>query len=235
MNNRFDELVTRLKDGLGNDLVSIIAYGSAINSTGKTNKSDHQLLVVTRHLNITDLRKVTPVIKWLVSDGYAMPTLFTGDELENSLDVYPIEFRHMKQSYKVLFGKDLLGEQQISKDHLRWQTEHELRGKLMRLRSLYIPASESNDDLLKLMTDSIVSFVRLLRPVLEMFGEEPPVSRMATVKNTGEKLKIDTSPLARILDQRNEPKELMGMEIQDLFSGYLDCLTRVTEAVDRLQ
>lgn len=235
MENRFDELVNSLKQAMGADLISVICYGSAITATGQVRKSDYQILAVTRHLNISDLRKLAPVIGRHLAGGYAMPALFTETEIENSLDVYPIEFRHMKKSYRVLYGRDLLSEHQVSKEHLRWQTEHELRGKLMRLRSLYFPAGSSPEDLLKLMTDSVVSFIRLLRPLLELLGEEPPVGRSATVKAVGERLKLDTSSLQRILEQRSDPRQLMEIEIQDLFAGYLDCLTRVTEAVDNIQ
>lgn len=163
-----------------------------------------------------------------------MPTFFTADEFRASLDVFPIEFRLMKRAYKVLLGQDLLANAEISLTNLRLETEFELRGKLLRLRSLSIPASESASDLSKLMTESVVSFVRFLRPVLELLGEEPPLGRLATVKRIGERLKIDSAPLVRVLQLRDEPKDLMEIEAQDLFSSYLNCLTHIVEAVDKL-
>src|SRR5262249_39183363 len=110
----------------------------------------------------------------------------------------------------------------------------ELRGKLLRLRSLAIPAGETAAGLTKLMTDSVVSFVRFLRPMLELVGEEPPLGRSATVKRVGERMKINTEPLAWVLRLRDEPKELMEIEAQDLFAAYLDCLAQIIEAVDKL-
>src|SRR5262245_43765995 len=81
---------------------------------------------------------------------------------------------------------------------------------------------------------SVVTFVRLIRPVLEIVGEEPPLGRMATARRVGEILDVDTSPVVRVLRLRDEPAGLMEIEIQDLFASYLDCLTRVVEAVDNL-
>jgi hypothetical protein len=234
MNTNFDELVARLQSNQGNNLVSVIVYGSAILAPGNPKKSDYQVLIVANRLAANDLRLSRPVVQWWTSHGYPIPVFFTTKELNDSLDVYPIEFRHMKRAYRVLFGKDLLADKEISKASLRWQTEHELRGKLLRLRSLYLPASVSTQDLSGLMTESIVSFVRFMRPILEMIGEEPPLGRLATVKKVGERLHIDTSPLTRVLQLRDNSIELLDMEVHDLFAGYLDCLEKVIEAVDKI-
>ena len=58
------------------------------------------------------------------------PSFFTSEEFDDSLDVFPIEFRLMKRAYRVLYGRDLPAGREASKEHLRWQTEYELRGKL---------------------------------------------------------------------------------------------------------
>jgi hypothetical protein len=234
MNERFNDLVARLQSNQGHNLVSVIVYGSAVVAPGNPKKSDYHVLIIAQRLSANELRTLRPVVQWWTSDGYTLPVFFTVEEFQSSLDVYPIEFRHMKQAYQVLYGQDLLDGREVSKANLQWQTEHELRGKLLRLRSLYLPASVSTQDLMKLMTESIVSFALFLRPVLEMLGEEPPLGRLATVKRVGERLNMDTSPLIRILQLRDEPKELMDLEVQDLFASYLNCLENVIKAVDRL-
>jgi hypothetical protein len=234
MDHHFDELVSGLQSAQDGNLVSVIVYGSAVAAPGNPKRSDYQLLIVTERLAARDLRAMRPVIRWWTEMGYEMPVLITAEEFGDSLDVFPIEFRLMKRSYRTLYGQDLLAGREASKEHLRWQTEHELRGKLLRLRSLALPAGESSDQLGSLMTESVVTFVRLIRPVLEMVGEEPPLGRMATARRVGEILDVDTSPVVRVLRLRDEQAGLMEIEIQDLFASYLDCLTRVVEAVDNL-
>jgi len=234
MDSRFDELVSRLRTNQGPNLVSVIVYGSATVAQGNSQKSDYHILIVTRRLSATDLRQIRPVAQWWTAEGYSLPVFFTAREFDNSLDVYPIEFHHMKRSYLVLYGPDLLAGKEISNANLRWQTEHELRGKLVRLRSLYLPASLSTDDLMKLMTQSVVTFVHFIRPVLHMLGEEPPLGRMATALRVGQRLEIDTSPVMRVLQLRDEPKKLIDIEVHDLFAGYLECLERVIHAVDNM-
>ncbi|HKX26101.1 MAG TPA: hypothetical protein VJ302_00280 [Blastocatellia bacterium] len=229
----FDELVSRLRTNQGDNLVSVIVHGSGVTAQ-KHRRSDLQFLIVTQSLGAGDLQQIRPVAHWLTAAGYQMPVFFTAKELNDSLDVYPIEFRQMKRVYRVLYGSDLLADREPSKANLRWETELELRGKLLRLRSLYLPASLSSSDLLKLMTESIVSFVRFMRPVLELAGEEPPADRLETVQRIHQRLGIDTTPLVRILHLREEPGDLKQVEVQNLFAGYLDCITRVIEAVNNM-
>ena len=234
MDHHFDELVSGLRSAQDGNLVSVIVYGSAVSAPGNPKRSDYQILIVTERLAARDLRAMRPVIRWWTEMGYEMPVLITAEEFGDSLDVFPIEFRLMKRAYRTLYGQDLLAGRQASKEHLRWQTEHELRGKLLRLRSLALPAGESSDQLASLMTESVVTFVRLMRPVPEIVGEEPPLGRQATARRVGEILDVDISPVVRVLRLRDEPAGLMEIEIQDLFASYLDCLTRVVEAVNNL-
>jgi predicted nucleotidyltransferase len=234
MDHHFDELVSSLLSTQGGNLVSVIVYGSAVTAPGDPRRSDYQLLIVTERLAARDLREIRPVIRWWTEMGYEMPVFITAEEFGDSLDVFPIEFRLMKRAYRTLYGQDLLVGREASKEHLRWQTEHELRGKLLRLRSLALPAGESTDQLASLMTESVVTFVRLIRSIPEIVGEESPIERLATAQRVGEILDIDTSPIVRALRLRNEPVGLMEVEIQDLFASYLDCITHVIEAVDNL-
>jgi len=228
------EFVSGLQSAQVVNLVSFIFYGSAVAGPGNPKRSDYQLLIVTERLAARDLREMRPVIRWWTEMGYEMPVLITAEEFGDSLDVFPIEFRLMKRAYRTLYGQDLLAGREASKEHLRWQTEHELRGKLLRLRSLALPASESSDQLANLMTESVATFVQLIRPIPEIMDEEPPLGRSATARRVGEILNVDTSPIIRVLRLRDEPGRLMEIEIQDLFASYLDCLTRVVEAVDNL-
>jgi hypothetical protein len=234
MNHYFDELVSSLQSAQGGNLVSVIDYGWAIVAPSNPRRSDYQLMIVTERLAARDLRVMRPIIRNWTELGYEMPVLITAEEFGDSLDVFPIEFRLMKRAYRILYGQDLLAGREASKEHLRWQTEHELRGKLLRLRSLALPASESSDQLANMMTESIVTFVQLMRAITEIVGEEPPLGRQATARRVGEILNVDTSPIIRVLRLRDEPAGLMEIEIQDLFASYLDCLTRVVEAVDNL-
>jgi len=197
-------------------------------------RSDHNLLIVLQHITPMDLRAAHDALREWHKLGQPTPVYFTLEELQDAADVFPIEFRQMQRSYRVLAGEDLLANVVISKLNLRLLTEYELRGKLLRLRALYLATSDDPEQVTRLVTDSVVSFVQYLRPVLELLGDVAPLGRLATVRRVGEQLNIETAPLERALRLRDEPVDLLDMEVQDLFASYLTCLEQVIEAVDRI-
>ena len=142
MNEDFNDIVSRLKIAHSGNLASIIVYGSAVAAPGNVNKNDYHLLVITNTLTADELNHGKAAAKEWVKAGYALPIYFTAHEFVGSADVFAIEFRHMKRAYRVLHGEDLLTKINPTKAHLRLQVEYEMRGKLLRLRSLYLPASE---------------------------------------------------------------------------------------------
>ena len=234
MEGKFNELVAQLRAALGDNLVSVVVYGSAIAAPGNAKRVDYLTLVVTKTLGANELSKARPAARAWVAAGFPLPVFFTQQEFSDSLDVFAVEFRHLKRAYRVLYGADLIADREASPANLRLQIEYEMRGKLLRLRSLYLPEGVSAERILRLMTDSIVSFVRYLRPALELVGEVPPLGRLATVQRVGARLEVDVTPLERILRLRDEPVQLLEVEAQDLFASYVDCLSKLIAAIDRL-
>ncbi len=227
-------MVSRLEEANPGNLVSVILYGAAVAASGNATPADYQLLIVAETLALPELKRMNSALKWWETNGFPRATCFTRTEFQQSLDVFPVEFRQMQRAYRVITGEDLLAGVAISSVNLRLLTEYELRGKLLRLRSLYLPASDDSQRINQLMSDSVVSFIRYFRAVLELLDEEPPLSRLATVRRVGEVFKIDIAPLERVLKLRHEPANLFGIESQDLFESYLNRLERIIEAVDRI-
>src|SRR5947199_8872243 len=106
----------------------------------------------------------------------------------------------MEKARKVLYGRDPFESVNVSLANLRHQTEYELRTKLIRLRRLYIPASASVEKLSALMSDSLASFAALLRAVLILMGQDPPITKPEPIRATVHLLELDAAPVERILD-----------------------------------
>ncbi len=98
--------------------------------------------------------------------GHPIPVYFTAAEMETAGDVFPIEFHYMEHARKVLYGRDVFENIQISDKYLRHQTEFELRSNLIKLRRKYIHASTSVERLERLLGDSLSSFSADFRAVL---------------------------------------------------------------------
>ncbi len=171
----FNHLVGDLRSTHGENLASVVLYGSAATGEYVESQSDYNLLIALHRITPEDLRLAQPPVREWQRLGHPLPVYFTFAELRDAADVFPIEFHQMERARLVLYGRDPFESIHISDANLRHQTEYELRSKLIQLRRLYIPASASAQRLQDLMGDSLTSFATLFAPVLMLKGHQPPV------------------------------------------------------------
>ncbi|HXI62858.1 MAG TPA: hypothetical protein VNF70_09110 [Pyrinomonadaceae bacterium] len=230
-----DTLIENLRAAHGDNLASIVLYGSVAAGDHVEQHSDHNLLIALKRIASEDLRLAQNAMRDWLKSGQPTPVYFTVEELSRAVDVFPIEFLQMEKARKVLYGRDPFEFVEISPENLRHQTEYELRTKLLQLRRLYIPASTSVEKLSALMSDSLASFAALFRAVLILHGHEPPVSKAGSVRATARLLGLDESCFDQILELRAKSKTLTEAEADNLFSAYLSQIEQVIEAVDRIE
>lgn len=232
----FNNFVEDLRSTHGENLASVVLYGSAATGEYVELRSDYNVLIALQRIAPEDLRLAqAPVREWQRL-GHPLPVYFTFGELTDAADVFPIEFHRMERARVVLYGRDPFETVRVSNENLRHQTEYELRSKLLQLRRLYIPASTSAERLCGLMADSLSSFATLFAPVLILKGEEPPVLKRDVVRSAARSLGLDGRVFDRVFALRADGDErtLDEREADELFAAYLEQIERVIEAVDRL-
>jgi len=228
-------LVDDLRATHGDNLASVVLYGSAAAGDHDVLRSDYNLLIALKRITPEDLRQAQAPMREWQRLGHPLPVYFTIEELADAADVFPIEFHQMANARVVLYGHDPFEFVQLSNANLRHQAEYELRSKLIQLRRLYIPASVSIEKLCDLMNDSLSSFAALFRAVLMLHGQEAPVSKPDCVRATAKLLRLDPTPFERIFEFRsggNLPTS--EKDANDLFGAYLLQIEQVVEAVDHL-
>ena len=231
-----NHLVEDLRATHGDNLSSVVLYGSAAAGDYVELRSDYNLLIALNRITPADLRQAQAPMREWQRLGHPMPVYFTVEELEDAADVFPIEFHQMERARVVLYGRDPFETLLISDENLRHQTEYELRSKLIQLRRLYIPASGSATRLRDLMADSLSSFATLFAPVLLLHGQEPPVLKVEIVRAAARLLGLDGAVFERVFALREGDAPLPGeREADELFASYLAQVERVIEAVDRLE
>jgi hypothetical protein len=233
---KLEKLIDDLRVAHGDNLASIVLYGSAAVGNQDNRRSDHNLLIALKRITTDDLHAAHDALQDWHKLGQPTPVYFTVEELQDAADVFPIEFLQMEKARKVLFGRDPFEFVQIAPANLRHQTEYELRTALIRLRRLYIPASSSAEKLSNLMSDSLASFAALFRAVLILKGEEPPVSKAESVHATVRMLNLDSAPFERILKlHTDQDSAFTAAEANGLFASYMAQIEKVIEAVDRIE
>jgi hypothetical protein len=226
-------LIQDLRATHGDNLASVVLYGSAAAGDHVELRSDYNLLISLHRITPADLRQAQAPMREWQRLGHPLPVYFTVEELSDAADVFPIEFHQMSQARILLYGKDPFEFVKLSDVHLRHQAEYELRSKLIQLRRLYIPASVSLTKLCDLMSDSLASFAALFRAVLLLHGVQAPVGKPECVRTTVRLLNLDEQPFEKIFALRASGEmPATEEEANDLFAAYISQIERVVEAVD---
>ena len=133
--DKLQQLVQRLQTACGENLVSVVLYGSAAREDFHEQYSDVNLLLVLSELGANALHALTPVITWWThEEKLHPPMIMTRQELQESADVFAIELLDIKTTHRTLAGEDVVMSIDVPMNLHRVEVEHELRTTLLRLR-----------------------------------------------------------------------------------------------------
>lgn len=225
------EMLTRLSTALGEQLVSVVAYGPAVHDDAYPALGSENVLIVVRQLDLDTLQRLTDPVRWWLKKGEPWPRLFSAELLRSSADVYPIELLELAHHRRVVFGNDPIEGVSIDREHLRVQCERELREKLMRLREGYVECHGGARGLHELLALSYASFVRIFRGCLYLVDIRPARRDHEVVTALCEWL--DVSPAAFAAVERIARGE-RGDDAEAAFAAYYDALTAAVARIDRL-
>jgi hypothetical protein len=231
-----DGLLERLKQASGDNLESLVLYGSAAAAVDGFHPefSDLNVLCLLKRLDAAALQKLSPVVAWWEKQKQPAPMLFTIEELRQSADVFAIELYDIKNVHRMLFGADHFASLEVPMNLHRVAVERELRTNLIRLRQRYMAASASDSKaVLRLMADSVSSFVTLFRHALIALGEQPPQRKRDVIDKLAALIGFDRSAFDSILDLREGKLKKDQINVSSVFEGYLESIKRVVEEVDR--
>jgi predicted nucleotidyltransferase len=231
---QINEFVSRLRAASGENLESIILYGSAADGEFHPDFSNINLLCVLREASFPALVAIAPALEWWTKQKHHEPLVLTREELETSTDVFSIELLDMQQRHRVLFGADVLSGLKIPMHLHRAQLEYELRTKLILLRERLLLSANDKKQLWDLMLRSLSTFTTLFRHGLIALGAAPPKAKRETIKELAARISFDASAFLQLLDIREHKAETKQFDVADVFARYLAAVQQVTAAVDKM-
>lgn len=227
-------LVTRLEQALGPTLDAVVLYGSAARGELDPGRSNLNTLVLAHEITTATLRAAAPVLLWWQDLGHPQPLLFTRDEFRRSTDAFPIEILDITRAHRVLHGPDPVTGLTVQPEHHRRQLEHELRAKLLRLRQKAAPLLADSRALLRLLEDSLSTFLVLLRHLLLLKGVNAPNSRRDLLASAASAGLIHGSVLTSLIDLREGKLSPKAVDSVQLFEDYLAQIQQLITSVDAL-
>lgn len=237
---QIEEFLNRMKRAAGQNLQSIILYGSAATGDFQSDFSNLNLLCILRETSFSNLSAIAPVVKWWHGQKWwrrqknPAPLIMTQEELKHSTDVFSIEFLDMQHRHRVLYGEEVLVPLEIPMHQHRAQLEYELREKLILLRQRLLEAGDNDRALWQLLLGSVSAFATLFRHALLALGDAAPHSRRETIQALAARIPFEPSAFLQLLDIRDHKADRKQFDAKDLFTRYLAAVQHVTAAVDTM-
>lgn len=216
------------------DLHSVTVFGSALTEDFDPARSDINSVIVLNRMDLGFLKIVAPMGKKYRGKKVAAPLIMTPAYIENSLDVFPIEFLNLKLLHHTLHGEDIFENLQVTPSDLRLQCERELKARLIGLRQGYIASLNDRKTLMDMFSRTISGYIPIFRAIVFLFEKTPPANNRDVLAVFGTVSGIDTAVFGTLLAYKKTTPKLSREQIDELFDAYYAATEKTGELVDAI-
>lgn len=224
-----EQVVAGAKQALGQDLVSVVAYGSWTAGEYMEGRSDLNLLLVARRLDAEVLRRLAPHSRAWGSQGTLKVQVFSHAELRRLAEAFPLEFADMAEGRKVLHGEDPFGRLEASPSRLGFEIEADARRALARYRHRWLLGKGGLDEARELAGECVAWIFPVLRGLLRLRHRRPPRQRVRLIEEAARQFRLSRRTLLQAHDLRYHRKNADRIDTPALMERLLQELERLAE------
>jgi len=228
----FDRFVSDYKGIYGDDLVSIILYGSGAGKDYVPGRSDINFIVVLTEEGIKDLERAFGLVRKWRKRNVAVPLFLTEDYIKTSADVYPIEYLNFQRRHITVYGEDLLKGLTFQKELIRLQAEREIKGKLLLLRESYLGSAGNKRVLSNIINGSLNTLIAIFNALLFMKDMDIPEGGRSLMIAVSNAFGLENSIFMKLIHIREGKIKPDEKEINRIFNNYLNEIYKLSKIVD---
>jgi hypothetical protein len=143
-------------------------FGRRLTSVVATSPSASAAFVES--IAVDDLEACAALTETWHRDGLATPVLLTADEINRSLDTFPLEYQALLDRHVVITGHPNLEAWRLSPDDVRRACEAQARGHLIHLRQGWLATGSHHHDRARLIVHSAPALRALLSSIAHLMG-----------------------------------------------------------------
>lgn len=191
---RLEAFAREARSQLGDDLVSLVVYGSAVRG-GLTPHSDVDVLAVVRRDDAAFLARLHGAAALAKAAARLDLRVLHEDEIARAADVFPLFFDDVRGCHAVLVGGDPFKDLVIHDEHRRLRIEQELREARHQVRRLVID-HVADPPTLRLELEHLLKRARApLFGLLKLHQSHAQPDLISVLDVIGARLHVDTVPL----------------------------------------
>ncbi|MEW6237026.1 MAG: hypothetical protein AB1656_16705 [Candidatus Omnitrophota bacterium] len=217
---------------------SMYLYGSVTTKDYHSQKSDVNSLILFDRFAFSDAEQLQPIVRKGLKRRIVAPLCLSVETFLRSADTFPLELIEMKDKGLQIAGEtNRLRELTIPREMLRAKIEEQIKGKLIRLREIYMEQGgrSRGRQLLTILVDAQRQLFPVFRNMLRFFGnEEPPVNKDEILASLKRLAIIDASPCLTVRRCDLGQESISLADMARLFGEYTEALFQLAEVIDRL-
>lgn len=228
-----DALVTQLQAAFGDDLKSVVLYGSAAGGEHNPKRSDQNVLVIVKKVPMAAAKAISASARAWADSGNPPPLVFTDEEWRGSVDIFPMEYADILERNQVLFGAPPFDGIVVRKEDLRLQLENEAMGKLLHLRQMVLASAGNDKELIKLMAATASAIMVIFRAVCRMHGVVPDRDNIRLVDQVAGLAQLDPAPFHRVVRVSRGEGGVQPADALATIASYVGGMERLVSHLDR--
>ena len=213
---------------------SVHIVGSALTQDFDPKHSDINSVIVLGKMDLKFLAYLAPLGKKFGRKRIAAPLIMTPAYIDNSLDVFPIEFFNIHHLHFTVFGEDVFQALDIDRSDLRRQCEQELKVKLIGLRQGYISAAGDQKLLARGFAESFSGYMPLFKAIIALLGQEPPYNNAEIIAKLEELSGIRVEVFKMVLNQKKDKTKPSIEQLNMVFEDYYTAIETLGDFIDAL-
>ncbi len=230
-----EKFVGQLIEFYKEDLVSVVAFGSAVSGDYAETTSDVNLLVIYSDLNISDLKAVTKLAqRWLERRNFA-PRFLSKRNLVSSAKYFQIDLMEMRDARVLLYGEDILAQLPVSAKDMQWQLAHEIKSMRMRVKQQFWRAAGNERTMRIILLQRFSSLIHLMRALLSLKNKPTRPSHQEIVQASERELGIDRQFAQLLFEVKAGRRKIGGEELFQSFDKLMEMIRIVDKHVDQLE
>jgi len=227
-------LAEKLLADLGENFLSLSVVGSSLTADFHPKRSDINTVLVVE-------RRSHKLLHLLAGYGISMgkrklraPLLMTEAYIQQSLDVFGVEFLDFQLNHSVIYGPDPFQGLSISKADVRLQCERQLKASLIQLRQGYIRALAKPKLIGDLLINCIAELLVLMRAMLWLVDCDRPREAEPTLGAAAEQFKFDPQTIASLVQLKQQHARPQSDQVESMFENVYQVVDHLAKHVDQL-
>lgn len=171
--------ITEISSGaLGDDLVSIVLYGSAAEGKMRAT-SDVNILFIFSAFNMVRIDGIREQLRIAQSSVRLSAMFLLESEITLAAESFAVKFSDIIHRHRILYGKDCFADLAITRDSQIHRLRQVLLNLALRLRESYVMSGLREEQLSKVIADAASPLRTSAAMILELEGRPAPSPKEA--------------------------------------------------------